>query len=103
MREFKVVDVCLGDVSIPDAVGLVFSYDTMKAMHGPDTEVGPWNAAGERQVKYDYDVSNVHHPFKRLRPLHTRFPPRTYLYYREIPVFLSYAEQGHGLGHVGEP
>ncbi len=65
MREFKVVDVCLGDVSIPDAAGLVFSYDTMKAMHGPNTEVEPWNAAGERQLKYDYDISNIRHPFKR--------------------------------------
>jgi hypothetical protein len=65
MREFKVVDVCLGDVRIPDAAGLVFSYDTMKEMHGPTTEVGTWSAAGERQLKYDYDISKIRHPFKR--------------------------------------
>jgi hypothetical protein len=65
MREFKVENVCLGEVSIPDAVGLVFSCETMKEMHGPNTEVGAWSASGERQLKYDYDVSNIRHPFKR--------------------------------------
>ncbi len=65
VREFKIADVCLGEISIPDALDLVFSYDTMKEIHGPNTVVGPWNHAGERQVKYDFDASEIRHPFKR--------------------------------------
>lgn len=65
MRDFKLIDVCLGDVSIRDAVGLVFSYDTLKEIHGPSTEVGPWSAAGKREVNYKHDVRTIQFPLKR--------------------------------------
>lgn len=65
MREFRLQDICLGNLSIPDAASLVFSCDALKSFHGPSAEVGAWDETQRREIKYMRDVRNVKHPLKR--------------------------------------
>lgn len=69
MREFRLKDVCLGDVPLAEAVSWVFSYDTLRSVHGNDTKVEAWKNKS-RMVRYNYDIQGVQHPLKRFVPHH---------------------------------